>query len=99
MIFFVLDRVENIMGKRENAGYWHFLNFAQCSQKASFSGLLKVGIVWKRVKLVKLKCGRLWYVSLENKSHIRDFEIKSQVELHKPMELPTSWHECWLGFQ
>ena len=32
---FVLDRVENIVGKRENAGYQHFLLFLQCFQKAS----------------------------------------------------------------
>ena len=36
---FVLERVENIVGKGENAGY-------QCFQKASYTGLLKVVIVW-----------------------------------------------------
>ena len=39
---FVLGRVENIVGKGENAGYQHFLLFPQCFQKASFSGSLKV---------------------------------------------------------
>ena len=43
---FVLERVENIVGKGENAGYQHFLLFPQCFQKASLSGSLKVGIVW-----------------------------------------------------
>ena len=38
--------VENIAGKGENAGYQHFLLFPLCFQKASYSGLLKVGIVW-----------------------------------------------------
>ena len=47
---FVLGRVENIVGKRENAGYQHFLLFLQCFQKASFPRSLKVGIVWLRVK-------------------------------------------------
>ena len=42
---FVLGRVENIVGKRENAGFQHFLLFPQCFQKVSFSGSLKVGIV------------------------------------------------------
>ena len=42
---FLLVRVEN-MGKGENAGYQHFLLFAQCFQKASILGSLKVGIVW-----------------------------------------------------
>ena len=39
-------RVENIVGKGENAGYQHFLLFPQCFQLASFPGPLKVGIVW-----------------------------------------------------
>ena len=45
MIISVLDTVENIVGKEENAGYQHFLLFPQSFPKASFSGLLKVGIV------------------------------------------------------
>ena len=40
------DRIENIAGKEENAGYQHFLFFPQCFQKAFFSRSLKVGIVW-----------------------------------------------------
>ena len=43
---FVLGRVENTVGKGENAGYQHFLLFPQCFQKASFSGVSKVVIVW-----------------------------------------------------
>ena len=50
MVISALVRVENIVGKGENAGYQHYLLFPQCFQKASFSGLLKVGIVWLRVK-------------------------------------------------
>ena len=42
---FVLRRVENIVGKGENAGYRHFLLFQQYFQWASFSKSLKVGIV------------------------------------------------------
>ena len=37
------DRVENIVGKEENAGHQHFLHFQQCFQKVSSSCLLKVG--------------------------------------------------------
>ena len=33
---FVLGRVENIVGKGENAGYQHFLLFPQCFQKPIF---------------------------------------------------------------
>ena len=43
---FALGRVENIVGKGENAGYQHFLLFPHCFQKASFTEVLKVGIVW-----------------------------------------------------
>ena len=42
---FVFDRVENIVGKGENAGYQHFLLFPQCFPKGFYSWL-KVGIVW-----------------------------------------------------
>ena len=40
---FVLGKVENTVGKGENAGYQHFLLFPQCFQKFSFPGVLKVG--------------------------------------------------------
>ena len=39
---FIMERVENIVGKGENAGYQHSLLFFQCFEKASLSGLLKV---------------------------------------------------------
>ena len=42
---FVLEMVENIVGKGENAGYQHFLLFLQYFQKDTFSRSLKVGIV------------------------------------------------------
>ena len=35
------DRVENIVGKGENAGYQHFPLFPQCLQKAAFTGPFK----------------------------------------------------------
>ena len=38
---FLLERVENILGKGENAGYQHFLLFPKCFQKASFSRVVK----------------------------------------------------------
>ena len=43
---FVLGRVENSMGKGENAGYQHFLIFPLCFQKAPLSGSFKAVIVW-----------------------------------------------------
>ena len=43
---FVLGRVENIVGKGENADYQHFLLFQKCFQKLSYQEVLKVWIVW-----------------------------------------------------
>ena len=34
----VHDRVENVVGKGENAGYQHFLLFSQCFQKFFYPG-------------------------------------------------------------
>ena len=45
-MIFVFDRVENIVGKGENAGYQHFLLFPHFFQKAFKLGLLTGGIVW-----------------------------------------------------
>ena len=42
---FALGRVENIVGKGENAGYQHVLLFPQCFQNVSFPGLFKEEIV------------------------------------------------------
>ena len=41
------DRVENIVGKGENAGNQHFPLFPQCFQKASYTGLSTVGLCGK----------------------------------------------------
>ena len=43
---FVLGRVENIVGKGENAAKQHFVLFPQCFQQVSYTGSLKVVIVW-----------------------------------------------------
>ena len=46
----VFNRIENIVGKGENAGYQHFLRYPQCFQKACFSGASKGVTVWEWVK-------------------------------------------------
>ena len=38
---FVMERVENIVGKGENAGYQHFLLLAQCFSKTFFLRVVK----------------------------------------------------------
>ena len=50
MIISVYDRVENIVGKGENAGYQHFLLFPQCFEKASFPYTSKGVFVWEWVR-------------------------------------------------
>ena len=50
MMFSVFYKVRNIVGKGEDAGYQHFLLSPWCFQNFSFSLLLKVRIVWQRVK-------------------------------------------------
>ena len=45
------DRIENTVGKGENAGYQHFLLILQWFPKPSALGSLKVGIVYNRVNL------------------------------------------------
>ena len=46
---FFFDRIENILGKGENAGDQHFLLFPESFQKAAFFGPWKPGIVWGKV--------------------------------------------------
>ena len=45
MLISLFDKVENIVGKGENAVLQHFLLFQQCFQNASFPGSLNIGIV------------------------------------------------------
>ena len=42
----IFHRIENIVGKEENAGNQHFLLFPQCFQNAFSSSASKVVIVW-----------------------------------------------------
>ena len=51
MTISVFERVENIVGKGENAGYQHFLLFPQCFEKASFPDTSKGVIVWEWVEI------------------------------------------------
>ena len=47
---YVVERIENIAGKGENAGYQQFSPFSSMFSSVFFTGLLKVVIVWQRVK-------------------------------------------------
>ena len=64
MTKFVLDKIQNIVGKEKNAGYQHFLLFPQCFQKALSSGSLKVVIMWSRDKEMEsdLYPSNLYYI-------------------------------------
>ena len=48
-------RLENIVGKGENAGHQHFLLFSQCF-KMTFPGSLKVWIVLQKVNFMIRNC-------------------------------------------
>ena len=50
---FVLGRVENIVGKGENAGYQHFLLFQQYFQNATYPGSLKLGLCCKELNTIQ----------------------------------------------
>ena len=65
MVHFFFDRLENIVGKGENAGYQHFLLFPQCFQNVFFGGLWTSRILWERVKLsgawkIRFICKGMW---------------------------------------
>ena len=47
---FVSERIENILGKGENAGYQHFLLFPKCFQKPLSLGSFNVGNLWYRTE-------------------------------------------------
>ena len=48
MVILDFDRIENIVGKGENASYQHFLLFLQCFPKALFlQGCEKSGLCGK----------------------------------------------------
>ena len=64
----MFERVENIVGKGENAGYQHFLLFPQCFQKASLSGLLKVRLFGKELNPLAQKQG---FRPIQNKGRCR----------------------------
>ena len=68
---FVLGRVENIVGKGENAGYQHFLLFQQRFEKPAFPGLLKVGIVVLHVT-VKNQSDESTGVAFVKGAHVRN---------------------------
>ena len=70
-MIFVLNSVKNIVGKGENAGYQHFLLFSECFQKAFYSGSIKVGLVWERVKSIIVIC------SLHNETKMNWSKIKA----------------------
>ena len=51
-MIYVFDRVENIAGKGEKAGYQHFLLSPQCFKKLFFSGSLKELNITQTVRVV-----------------------------------------------
>ena len=62
----LLDKVENTVGKGENAGYQHFLLFLQCFPKPSSQRSLKVRIVWNRVNIEDISFPTYMYIVQRN---------------------------------
>ena len=90
------------MGKGENAGYQHFLLFPQYFQKASFSGLLKVGIVCLRVKVLSERQQviiRLASLGMEPKTPSFQFEyfIKAAQTKQTHKETLKVWYSLFRG--
>ena len=54
MIISAFDRVENIVGKGENAGCQHFLLFLQFFEMSSFPDTSKGAIMWEWVEFVSI---------------------------------------------
>ena len=57
MIISVFDRVENIVGKGENAGHQHFLLFPQCFEKAFFQTCQQVSLCGNGLSVKSLITG------------------------------------------
>ena len=49
MMIFIFDRLKYIVGKKENAGYQHFLLFLQCFQKLFLQGNENSGLCGKEL--------------------------------------------------
>ena len=76
---FVLGRVQNIVGKGENAAYQHFLLFPQCFQKASLLRSFKVRIVWLRVHYINIFCQKPAFNPLRNNEILSLSKLKAFV--------------------
>ena len=50
---YLFDRVENIVGKGENAVYQHFLLFPQCFSKDFFPGFLNLSLLGEMLKYIQ----------------------------------------------
>ena len=97
---FVLGGAENIMGKRENAGYHHFLLFTYCFQKLFHLGHLKVRIVWERVKQgINPFPNKPWFLCPQYKSFENTVEKKEEIACNKQFILfPQRFLPFWRTF-
>ena len=77
MISISLIRVQNIVGKGENASYQQFLIFPYCFAKPFSCRLLKIKIVWQDL------INKAWENNLEEGENavtkVMDFEISLKV--------------------
>ena len=86
----VLERVENIVGKGENAGYQHFLLFPWCFQKFTYTASLKVAIVWQSVIKDKFNLMPSELKGLNSQSTLHKHLSKLSAKCDKKISLWTS---------
>ena len=96
-------RVENIVGKGENAGYQHFLLFQQCFSNCSSVGTSNVDMMCKRVEhqiclfydwkqcWKRRKC---WLLALYPFLTILSWPYSSGLLAHLSMECSVSYCDC-----
>ena len=76
-----LGRVENIVGRGENAGYQHFLLFPQCFQKTFLMHRLK----WVN-SLEKILNHSSWLKLISNCSFLHSISLVALLHIYQPFK-------------
>ena len=88
-VIFVLERLEDICSKGENAGYQHFLLFPTMFSKAFFFKVVKDTIVWERVNTQFRLITTLKMKALENIEGKRENSGYQHFLLILPLNFPV----------
>ena len=90
------DRKENLLGKKENSGFQHFLLFPQCFQKPSFQGCLQSGLCGKELNertfpLSKAEKTNPMMIQAKQPSEIDTVKLKTLSRLAPYAKTATFW--------